>query len=373
VIKFANLYICKDLKFSYNIYSKISWGNKMHTIDNLFFKERGDASLAYDFDGTLEEFYASEFNDDNVKEFLSDLDAQAHSLRITVNLKDDIRSNITNQIIHYKDAFKINNPALVIPYILYGQKEQEDRAVILMPNEDCAYVYGKALYYCLTEKEGLFDQAMNQILALVLDPERESEIKTSLYSVFSGTESLGYIQRQYDRYYIQNGAHLKELCVTESNRVFNNAKEKLVNAEDKEPIVREAIARCYLLKKVSYVNYMKNKNLLATKFDGNIREMRNKAKEVANSIPFVAFSELWRYPLTEAPKLEQVSKEEIYKSFLDEEDKPSVEIVEEEVVTVTDDDKAMTPEEFARKALGLDEEVPEETEEVKEEVKVEEE
>ncbi|MBQ1506043.1 MAG: hypothetical protein IIZ48_04665 [Erysipelotrichales bacterium] len=294
-----------------------------------------ERTLSFLFDGTVEEYAALP---DANKEVLSVVCAQekpAVPLRIVTGLKFDITKNVTSQIIHYKDAFKLENPALTVPFMLYGKKGEEDFAMILVPECEAGYLYAKALYYCLTEKEGTFDNYMNNIVSFYLDPDHIEEVKKSVQDVISGNTSFGWIQRYYDKIYIGRMDHLKELCVAESRRVFKHAEELLETEEERKPVITDAIVRCYLLKKCMYVHYMKAKNLLNGRYGGDIKLQRTAAKEAANAVPFVSYSELWRYreAIENAPKV----------------------TTSEEIAVEGSDEKAESPEEFAKRVLGIEE------------------
>ena len=86
-------------------------------------------SLLYDFDGTLED-YLSSSKDSIITKLLQELTPKTTSMRICTNLRFSITQNITNQLIRYKDSFKIPQPALLCPYILYGIQEDKKVAFI---------------------------------------------------------------------------------------------------------------------------------------------------------------------------------------------------------------------------------------------------
>lgn len=66
-----------------------------------------EQTLLYDFDGTLEE-YLSNFSDDSIiTKLLKDITQTTTDMRVCTNFRFSITHNVTNQIIRYKDAFKI--------------------------------------------------------------------------------------------------------------------------------------------------------------------------------------------------------------------------------------------------------------------------
>ena len=70
--------------------------------------------------------------------------------------------------------------------------------------------------------------------------------------------------------------------------------EQLREAQDKEACIYSLVVRWFLLKKVVYVQYMVNKDMLQNVHEGNIKKQRNQAKINADEIPFISYSELWR-------------------------------------------------------------------------------
>lgn len=59
-------------------------------------------------------------------------------------------------------------------------------------------------------------------------------------------------------------------------------------------MIYSLVVRWFLLKKVVYVQYMVNKDMLQNVHEGNIKKQRNQAKINADEIPFISYSELWR-------------------------------------------------------------------------------
>ena len=259
-------------------------------------------SLLYDFDGTLED-YLSSSKDSVITKLLQELTPTTTSMRICTNLRFSITQNITNQLIRYKDSFKIPQPALLCPYILYDEQEDKQRAFILVDNEELGYVYSKGLYYCLTEPDGFFDSCRNNMVALLVNEANFNEVKSSIEAIMSGEKSTGAVQRYFDRKYLKDIDTMKLLCIKESQKLFELVKEQLVNLEDRGAVIYDAVARCFLLKKCLYVQFMMNKTLLDLRYEGDIRLQRKAAKAYADEIPFISYSELWRMGQKE-PQLE---------------------------------------------------------------------
>ena len=79
-----------------------------------------------------------------------------------------------------------------------------------------------------------------------------------------------------------------------SNKMHDEAFDKLKDVEDKYEMIREYIVKWFLLKKVLYVQYMLNKDFLTNVHEGNVRKQRNQAKINADEIAFISYSSLWR-------------------------------------------------------------------------------
>ena len=104
----------------------------------------------------------------------------------------------------------------------------------------------------------------------------------------------GALQREADRNRFSNYEQLKKDALDEAEAVKENAETELREAEDKEAMIYSLVVRWFLLKKVVYVQYMVNKDMLQNVHEGNIKKQRNQAKINADEIPFISYSELWR-------------------------------------------------------------------------------
>ena len=109
---------------------------------------RKDSDLCF-FNGYLED-YLNEVSDSDVhRDIFVQLFEADHALKIIVGLNISVlNETISNAIIRYKDITKYRNKALTIPYVIYGKKDDQEKAIVLT-DED--YLYAKGLYYVLTE------------------------------------------------------------------------------------------------------------------------------------------------------------------------------------------------------------------------------
>ena len=121
------------------------------------------------FNGYLEDYLNMEDTDLDpvLREAFAGIQANAVDTRIGVGLRSEINNDaISNQIIRYKDVFKLNGKPLIYPYILYVQKDEEERALLVVPYTKYGFIKAKGLYYCMTEPGSEFIDCKNEIVAM---------------------------------------------------------------------------------------------------------------------------------------------------------------------------------------------------------------
>lgn len=248
-------------------------------------RKEGDACV---FNGYLEDFL-------NVKEDLpyhelfTELLALDNEFRICVGLGFNVNKNvISNQIIRYKDASKLPEKAMKCPYILYTNKDGEQKGIVL--SED--YLLSKGYYYCLTEQYAILENSRNELVSMSLD--NQDLVVEKVQKFLNPKSRAGAIQREVDNYYYRNIKELIEIATAEAEEEVRNARETLPEMEDKTEFIYSAVSKWYLLKKVIYVSYMMNKDILNTECEKDIKKQRFNAKNYADAIPFIAYSEMWR-------------------------------------------------------------------------------
>lgn len=251
-------------------------------------KEEGKCT----FNGYLEDYLSSiEEVECQAKNVLTKMFESDSDLKICVDLHIGInQSVVSNQIIRYKDAFKLKGEPLCIPYIIYGEKQGSERALMLMNGEDDDYLLAKGMYYCMTEPFSLFAECKNDIVAMLFEDEEE------VLSVFSRLFTLkaGALQREIDRVHFANYEQLKQLALDKASALKESIIPALQAAEEKEDLIVNAVIQWFLLKKVVYVYYMVNKDILTRVHENNIKKQRNQAKVNADEVPFTSYSEMWR-------------------------------------------------------------------------------
>lgn len=260
------------------------------------------------FNGYLEDYLALPETDLDpvLKEAFTTIKANHPETKICYGLKCAIsKEAISNQIIRYKDVFKLEGKPLIYPYILYAKIEGEERALLVLPNEEGSYIYAKGLYYCMTEPGSLFMDCKNEIVAISSD-SAETIVKT-FDELF--VNKAGAIQRSLDQQYFSNYEDLKQKVLQIGEHLKEEAKEKLLNVEDRTPLIQRYILIWFLLKKVLYVQYMVNKDFLNKVHEGNIKKQRNQAKINADEVSFISYSEMWRLK-EETENTEEENKED---------------------------------------------------------------
>ena len=260
------------------------------------------SSLSGFFNGSLDNFINSSFNThEEFNTLFEELLSIEPELQVCAQLPVRISVKaISNQIIRYKDAFKLPENAIVVPLILYWHKNDQDKAIMFATTD---YIEAKGLYYCLTEPDLEFGQCRNEILTMCLKEEFTADIKNAFENLHSGQKAAGAIQRSLDRRYINNVDDMKEKAVVLAKEIFDKSSEELLDMEDRGPLINETIARIFLIKKALYVQYMMSKDLLANRHEGDVKKQRQFAKAYSDEVPIVSLSSLWR--LTRENKEEQ--------------------------------------------------------------------
>lgn len=201
------------------------------------------------------------------------------------------QKTISNQIIHYKDAFKIGENSVKAPLIIFWKNDDKDRAILF---SDTSYVEAKGLYYCLTEPDGEFGNCRNEIIAMVLGEEFKSDILKAFDEMHGNERAVGAIQRYYDHKYLENVDEMKDKAIALAQSILDDAQQTLPSLEDKGPLINKTIGRIFLIKKAIYVQYMMSKDILASRHEGDVKKQRQFAKAYATEIPIVSLSALWR-------------------------------------------------------------------------------
>ena len=254
------------------------------------------------FNGFLED-YLSLLEDDESQADLYALFQQLfdkdNNLKIICDLQLSVnRTAIANQIIRYKDAFKLPKGVIKVPYLIYGsydgQKGPVQKAMIMTVGDEDAYILAKSLYYVMSEPDNEFEGTRNEIIATALCPSRMEAALKAIDSFFMRDFKAGNVQRTLDGVFFDTYDEMYELAHQICDAQKANLNEVINQAEDTEAVIYNIIATWFLMKKFTYVQYMMDKNTLTTKHEGNVKRQRQTAKEKSDSIAFVSFSEMWK-------------------------------------------------------------------------------
>ena len=245
-----------------------------------------------DFNGYLEDYLnIAEDLDPVLKDAFTMIEEKDPDARICTGLRMEInRDAISNQIIRYKDVFKLNGKAMVLPFLIYTVKDGNERALLVVPYSKYSYIYAKGYYYCMTEPGSKFVDCKNEIVAVSSSQaDKIAETYEKLYTIKAGA-----LQRSVDREHFHNYDELKANAIDAAEEQKQQAESLLEAQEDRTQAIYKLVINWFLLKKVLYVQYMVNKDILNTVHEGNVKKQRNQAKLNADEIAFMSFSEMWR-------------------------------------------------------------------------------
>ena len=244
------------------------------------------------FNGRLKEYLNIYANDKN-RELLEMMLKENENLYVYTNfgLKFNM-ALIANKQIGYKDAGKIDDHSLKVPYIIYWENENFQRALVINTN---SYIEAKGMFFSLTEVDNYFENDKNDLVAVYLNQDNESEVIEVFKEMLVGKQSLVSIQKRLDNKYISDVDLMKEQCKKISQDVFNKAIETILPLESSErkSYIDEAIARAFIIKKALYVRYMSNRHLLNERHFGKVSQQRAFAKSYISEIPIVPYFKLF--------------------------------------------------------------------------------
>lgn len=246
------------------------------------------------FNGFLEDYLNS---DDGLKnpyrEQLLSLFEDYPDLRVMVDYRFNVHKKaITNQIIRYRDVYKLPDNYFDFGLILYGQFNDREIAILIGEGDrPVDYYLARGMFYCMTEQYGLLEEYRYD--SLVITSKHIVEIKSYL-SQLSNRTRLTKIQSQLDSQYFKNfedlGSQVMALAQGLNDSLVSDIE---ANKNDKGYVVYRNVAACFLFKKLLYVQYMTNKALLNSQAEGNIKKHRTNAKEYIDQVPFTPFRMMW--------------------------------------------------------------------------------
>lgn len=253
---------------------------------------RNDSTQSY-FHGYLEDYVQELEPENQLKEVFSEIASEDPSIKIIVDYHYSInREVIANQIIRYKDAFKVPKRAWVCPFLMYGKTTgDQEFAVVITHNNQEDYFKAKGIYYSLTEQDAIFADHRNNVVAM---SSNLNEFNTQrIMQLIHQEKTIGAIQRELDSLHFKSNEELVEQAQQNAQFIKEKAMEALVDATNKQAIIYQTITDWFLLKKMVYVQTMMDKELLF-QLDSDIKKLRHQAKQNVDSLLFVPLSELWR-------------------------------------------------------------------------------
>ncbi len=261
-------------------------------------KDERNEGTGCTFNGFLEDYLSileEEGQQEEIVCVFRELFRMDENLRICVNLPLNINKDvIANQIIYYKDAFKIPNGTIQCPYIIYSDSEHMQRAIMLSFGEKEAYVIAKALYFVMSEPNNEYEGSRNEIISTCVSKSFLLEEMDTLKKFLYNGEKAGVIQRILDSKVFQSYDEMYELAHSMGKRQQQNLSHILKDESFQEVNIDGLIAYWFLLKKFTYVQYMMDKKCLRQLHQGDIKVQRQAAKQACDAIPFTPYSELWK-------------------------------------------------------------------------------
>lgn len=253
---------------------------------------RGDSIQSY-FHGYLEDYIEELDIDNRLKETFGKIASAYPSIRVVVDYHFSInREVIANQIIRYKDAFKVPKRAWVCPFLLYGKTHDDsDFAIIITHDKEADYLIAKGIYYSLTEQGAIFADYRNNLVAMSSDEHEFTFERIS--QLIEQEKTIGAIQRELDGMHFKNNEELVELAQNNARTIKADAIEALVDVSNKQAIIYQTITSWFLIKKMVYVQTMMDKDLFHH-LDSDIKKLRYQAKQNVDSLLFIPLSEMWR-------------------------------------------------------------------------------
>jgi len=266
-------------------------------------------SDACEFNGYLEDYLETIEQEGAMYDILKELFELNNDLKIIVDLKMVIsKESISNQIIRYKDVFKLKGEPVKCGTIVYAKEDENERALLLTSDD---YILAKGIYYSMTEPFNRFQEAKNDFVAMSIKD------KDHVISVFNRlfTYRAGALQREIDRknYPTYEEAKARALEIAEGLKSTVVAELTSVEESKQEEIIYDHIVKWFLLKKYLYVQYMVNKDILKNEHEGNVKRQRNQAKRNADEVAFMSFSEMWKatmdYSFEESKPVEESTED----------------------------------------------------------------
>lgn len=218
------------------------------------------------------------------------------SYRIIVGLQLTCnKETIANQIIRYKDAFKLPEGQLKAPYILYTKVNEKVTGILCSFGGKEESIYAKGAYLVLSEPGNQYESIRNDIVSVAFDDEVLSHQMDLIKRFVTGRDKAGYIQRGLDMIVFKNLDDMINTAIAIAEDQCTNGVEALKDAEDPRSAIYKLIEHWFYLKKFVYVQTMMDKGRLNSIYDGNPKKQRQAAKQNSDAIKYVSYSECWQH------------------------------------------------------------------------------
>lgn len=218
------------------------------------------------------------------------------SYRIIVDLQLTCnKETIANQIIRYKDAFKLPEGQLKAPYILYTKVNEKATGILCSFGGKEETIYAKGAYLVLSEPGNQYEAIRNDVVSVAFDEEVLTHQMDLIKRFVMGSDKAGYIQRGLDMIVFKNLDDMVNTAIAIAENQCTNGVEALKDAEDSRSAIYLLIEHWFYLKKFVYVQTMMDKSRLNSMYDGNPKKQRQAAKQNADAIKYVSYSECWQH------------------------------------------------------------------------------
>lgn len=248
------------------------------------------------FNGDLSDYIKTWKDDEDHAEeaFLVTVSEMFPSIKVCVKLRLEIKQDaIANQIIRYRDAFKLSYGAIKCPYVLYQDSGNQQKAMIVGLGSQNDYLLTKGLYYVMSEPDNKFEGSRNEIIAATFNDEDKTFFFDALNVYFGSNEKAGVVQRNLDRHMFETYDEMYEAARELAAHQANDYAEILRDSSNVELEINTLVVNWFLLKKLCYVQYMMDKRVLNNLHEGDMKKHRHMAKLNAEAIQFVSLHELW--------------------------------------------------------------------------------
>ncbi|MGI6607473.1 MAG: hypothetical protein ACOX1F_00635 [Erysipelotrichaceae bacterium] len=244
------------------------------------------------FNGPVKE-YLNIYPEDKNKDLFEMMLEENDNLYIYTNfgLKFNL-ALIANKKIGYKDASKITDHCLKVPYIIYWKENEVQRAMIINLS---SYIEAKGMFFCLTEPDNYFEKDKNDLVAIYLNQENKEEIVDTLKTMLTGDIPMFAVQKNLDSKYISDVDLMKEQCIKICQSIFDETVKTILplESDDRKPYIDKTVARVFIIKKALYVRYMSNKNILDERHFGQVAQQRAFAKSYVTELPIIPYFRLF--------------------------------------------------------------------------------